>query len=154
MSEKARFKLAMALNNIVAAPSFQSWINGEPLDIQKLMYQPNGRARVSIFYIAHLNEAERQFIITLILENMLGWMRMQSGTTSLRSILYIDEMFGYFPPYPTSRRIPRIRRPKTRCCGCSSRRVLLAWDSCWRPRTPATWTTKGFPMPGRGSSGA
>ncbi|HUN09273.1 MAG TPA: DUF87 domain-containing protein [Aggregatilineales bacterium] len=100
MSEKARFKLAMALNNIVAAPSFQSWINGEPLDIQKLMYQPNGRARVSIFYIAHLNEAERQFIITLILENMLGWMRMQSGTTSLRSILYIDEMFGYFPPYP------------------------------------------------------
>ncbi len=100
MSEKARYKLAMELNNIVAAPSFQSWIQGEPLDIQSLLYQPNGRAHVSIFYIAHLNEAERQFIITLLLENMQGWMRQQSGTTSLRALLYIDEMFGYFPPYP------------------------------------------------------
>ncbi len=100
MSEKARYKLAMELNNIVAAPSFQSWIQGEPLDIQNLLYQPNGRAHVSIFYIAHLNEAERQFIITLLLENMQGWMRQQSGTTSLRAVLYIDEMFGYFPPYP------------------------------------------------------
>ncbi|MBL8166337.1 MAG: DUF87 domain-containing protein [Anaerolineae bacterium] len=100
ISEKARFKLAMELNNIVAAPSFQSWIQGEPLDIQSLLYQPNGRARVSIFYIAHLSEAERQFMITLLLENMLGWMRQQSGTTSLRALLYIDEMFGYFPPYP------------------------------------------------------
>ncbi|MEZ4669544.1 MAG: DUF87 domain-containing protein [Anaerolineae bacterium] len=100
MSEKARYKLAMELNNIVAAPTFQSWIQGEPLDIQNLLYQPNGRARVSVFYIAHLSDAERQFIITLILENMLGWMRQQSGTTSLRSLLYIDEMYGYFPPYP------------------------------------------------------
>ncbi|MBI1277824.1 MAG: DUF87 domain-containing protein [Anaerolineaceae bacterium] len=100
MSEKARYKLAMELNNIVAAPSFQSWIQGEPLDIQNLLYQPNGRAHVSVFYIAHLNEAERQFIITLLLENLQGWMRQQSGTTSLRAVLYIDEMFGYFPPYP------------------------------------------------------
>jgi septin family protein len=108
MSERARTKLAMELNNIVAAPSFQSWIQGEALDIQNLLYQPNGRARVSIFYIAHLNEAERQFIITLILENMLGWMRQQSGTTSLRALLYIDEMFGYFPPYP---RNPPTKEP-------------------------------------------
>lgn len=100
MSEKDRFKLAMQLNNIVAAPSFQSWINGEALDIQNLLYQPNGRARVSIFYTAHLNEAERQFITTLLLENIQSWMRTQSGTTSLRAVLYIDEMFGYFPPYP------------------------------------------------------
>ncbi len=100
MSEKARYKLAMELNNIVAAPSFQSWIQGEPLDIQSLLFQPNGRAHVSIFYIAHLSEPERQFIITLLLENLQGWMRQQSGTTSLRAVLYIDEMFGYFPPYP------------------------------------------------------
>jgi hypothetical protein len=100
MSEKARTKLSMDMNNIIAAPSFQSWINGEPLNIQSLLYQPDGRARVSIFYIAHLSEAERQFIITLLLENITSWMRSQSGTTSLRSILYIDEMFGYFPPYP------------------------------------------------------
>ncbi len=100
MSEKNRYKLAMSLNNIVAAPSFQSWIRGEPLDIQSLLYQPNGRPKVSIFYIAHLSEPERQFIITLLTENLLGWMRTLSGTTSLRALLYIDEMFGYFPPHP------------------------------------------------------
>lgn len=108
MPEKARFKLAMELNSIIAAPSFQSWIQGEPMDIQNLLYQPNGRPRVSIFYIAHLSEAERQFIITLLLENMLGWMRTLSGTTSLRALLYIDEMFGYFPPYP---RNPPTKEP-------------------------------------------
>jgi hypothetical protein len=111
MSEKARYKLAMELNNIIAAPSFQSWIQGQPLDIQSLMYQPNGRPRVSIFYIAHLSEAERAFIITLILENMLGWMRTLSGTTSLRGLLYIDEMYGYFPPYP---RNPPTKEPLLR----------------------------------------
>ena len=100
MSEKDRFKLAMEMNNIIASPSFQSWIHGESMDIQRLLYQPNGRPKVSIFYIAHLNESERMFITTLILESMLGWMRSLSGTTSLRAILYIDEMFGYFPPYP------------------------------------------------------
>jgi Skp family chaperone for outer membrane proteins len=100
ISEKQRAKLAMDLNNIVAAPSFQSWINGDPMDIQSLLYLPDGRARVSIFYTAHLNETERQFIMTLLLENVLSWMRVQSGTTSLRALLYIDEMFGYFPPYP------------------------------------------------------
>ena len=100
MSEKNRYKLAMNLNNIIAAPSFQSWIRGEPLDIQSLLYQPNGRPKVSIFYIAHLSEPERQFIITLLTENLLGWMRTLSGTTSLRALLYIDEMFGYFPPHP------------------------------------------------------
>lgn len=100
ISEKQRQKLAMDLNNIVAAPSFQSWLNGDPMDIQSLLYQPDGRARASIFYIAHLSESERQFVITLLLENVLGWMRTLSGTTSLRALLYIDEMFGYFPPYP------------------------------------------------------
>jgi hypothetical protein len=94
ISEKNRMKMSMQLNNIIAAPSFQSWIQGEPLDIQNLLYQPNGRPRVSIFYTAHLNEQERMFITTLIIQNMLGWMRQLSGTTSLRALLYIDEMFG------------------------------------------------------------
>ncbi len=100
ISEKNRFKLAMDLNNVIAAPSFQSWLYGQPMDIQSLLYQPNGRPRVSVFYTAHLSEAERMFITTLILENMLAWMRTQSGTSSLRALLYVDEMFGYFPPYP------------------------------------------------------
>jgi hypothetical protein len=108
MPEKDRFKLAMALNSIIAAPSFQSWIQGEALDIQSLLYQQNGRPRISIFYIAHLSEPERQFMITLLMENMLGWLRTLSGTTSLRALLYVDEMFGYFPPYP---RNPPTKEP-------------------------------------------
>ena len=98
--EKDRFKLAMELNNIIASPSFQSWISGEPLDIPRLLYTAEGRPKVSIFYMAHLTEAERTFIITLLLENMLAWMRSLSGTTSLRALLYFDEVFGHFPPAP------------------------------------------------------
>ncbi len=100
LSGKQRAKLAAELNNILAAPSFQAWLNGEPLDIQKMLYQSDGRPRVSILYLAHLSEAERQFVMTLLLENIISWMRTLSGTTSLRALLYIDEMFGYFPPYP------------------------------------------------------
>lgn len=111
MNEKKRYKLAMELNNIIAAPSFQSWLNGEPLDIHNLMYQPNGRPRVSIFYTAHLNDTERMFITTLILESIIAWMRMESGTPSLRAILYIDELFGYFPPYPKN---PPTKEPLMR----------------------------------------
>jgi len=98
--KKERFKLAAALNQIVAAPSFQSWMQGEPLDVRHLLYTEEGRPRVSIFYIAHLNDAERTFMITLLLENMLSWMRTQSGTTSLRALFYMDEVYGHFPPYP------------------------------------------------------
>ncbi len=112
MSEKKRFNLSMDLNNIIAAPSFRdSWLQGQSLDMKSLLYQENGRPKVSIFYIAHLNEAERMFINTLILENMLSWMRTLSGTTSLRAILYIDEMFGYFPPYPKN---PPTKEPLLR----------------------------------------
>src|SRR5690606_15161080 len=90
--EKDRFGLAMELNNIMAAPSFQSWLQGEPLDIQNLLYTPEGKPRVSIFYVAHLNDAERMFMVTLLLENVLAWMRTLSGTTSLRALLYFDEV--------------------------------------------------------------
>ncbi|MBP6298717.1 MAG: DUF87 domain-containing protein, partial [Anaerolineae bacterium] len=100
IDDRKRGKLAMALNNIIAAPSFKSWTSGDPLEIQRLLYQPNGRPRVTVFYLAHLPEAERMFIMTLILESIIGWMRQQSGTTSLRALLYIDELYGYFPPYP------------------------------------------------------
>lgn len=111
MSERNRGKLAMDLNNIIAAPSFQSWVQGQPMDIQSLLYQPNGRPHISIFYIAHLSDAERMFITTLILENMLGWMRTLSGTTSLRALLYIDEVYGLFPPYPKN---PPTKEPMMR----------------------------------------
>jgi len=95
---KDRFELAMALNNLLAAPAFSSWMEGEPLDIQQILHSPDGKPRISIFSIAHLNDAERMFFVSLLLNQILGWMRTQSGTTSLRAILYMDEIFGYFPP--------------------------------------------------------
>ncbi|HEX7766964.1 MAG TPA: ATP-binding protein, partial [Nitrospira sp.] len=95
---KDRYALAMKLNNLLAAPGFQSWLEGEALDIQSLLYSNAGKPRLAIFSIAHLNDAERMFFVTLLLSQMVGWMRAQSGTTSLRALLYMDEIFGYFPP--------------------------------------------------------
>src|ERR1041384_941792 len=93
-----RFQLAMQINNLVASPSFASWMEGEPLDVQQFLYTNTGKPRLSIFSIAHLADAERMFLVSLLLNQVLGWMRSQSGTTSLRAILYMDEIFGYFPP--------------------------------------------------------
>jgi hypothetical protein len=95
---KDRQELATSLNNLLAAPGFSSWMEGEPLDIQEILHTPEGKPRVSIFSIAHLNDAQRMFFVSLLLNQTLGWMRTQSGTTSLRAILYMDEIFGYFPP--------------------------------------------------------
>ena len=93
-----RFQLAMTLNNLLASPTFASWMEGESLDVQKMLYSESGKPRLAIFSIAHLADAERMFFVSLLLNQVLGWMRMQSGTTSLRAILYMDEIFGYFPP--------------------------------------------------------
>ncbi len=96
--QKDRFELAMDLNAIMAAPSFQSWLQGEPLDIDSLYFNEAGKPRHSIFYIAHLSEPERMFFVTLLLEQLITWMRQQNGTTSLRALMYMDEVFGFFPP--------------------------------------------------------
>ena len=96
--EKDRFGLAMALNNILAAPAFQVWIEGQPLDIPSLLYTPDGRPRHCVFYIAHLSDSERMFFVTLLFSAFESWMRTQAGTTSLRTIMYFDEIFGYLPP--------------------------------------------------------
>lgn len=95
---KDRMALAMKLNSIVAAPSFQPWVTGEPLDIASMLYTPDGKPRHSIFYIAHLSETERMFIVTLLYSAVETWMRTQAGTTSLRALVYFDEIFGYLPP--------------------------------------------------------
>ncbi len=96
--EKDRFQLAMDFNSLVASPQFQYWLQGDPLDIDKIYFHADGRPRHSIFYIAHLSDSERMFFVTLLLNSLISWMRRQSGTTSLRSLLYFDEIFGYFPP--------------------------------------------------------
>lgn len=95
---KDRFSLVMALNNLLASPGFNSWLEGEPLDIGSILYSPEGKPRVAIFSIAHLNDSQRMFFVSLLLNQVLGWMRAQPGTTSLRALLYIDEIFGYMPP--------------------------------------------------------
>jgi hypothetical protein len=95
---KDRFQLAMLLNNLLAAPGFSSWLDGEPLDLQHILYTPRGKPRVAIFSIAHLNDGERMFFVSLLLNQTLGWMRTLPGTTSLRALLYMDEIFGYLPP--------------------------------------------------------
>ncbi|MGE5123403.1 MAG: helicase HerA domain-containing protein [Acidobacteriaceae bacterium] len=96
--EKDRFALAMLLNNILAAPAFQVWIEGQPLDIPSLLYTPDGKPRHSVFYIAHLSDSERMFFITLLYSAVETWMRAQTGTTTLRALVYFDEIFGYLPP--------------------------------------------------------
>jgi ribosomal protein S11 len=96
--EKERFELAMLLNNILAAPTFQVWLGGQPLDVPSLLYTPEGKIRHSVFYIAHLSDAERMFFVTLLYSAVETWMRSQTGTTSLRAIVYFDEIFGYLPP--------------------------------------------------------
>jgi hypothetical protein len=93
-----RFELAMALNNLLAAPGFSAWLEGEALEIDRMLYTPEGKPRVSVFSVAHLNEAERMFFVSLLLNQVVGWMRAQPGTNSLRAIVYMDEIFGYFPP--------------------------------------------------------
>lgn len=112
--EKDRFGLAMLLNNILAAPAFQTWIEGQPLDIPALLFAPDGRPRHSVFYIAHLSDAERMFFVTLLFSAVESWMRTQSGTTTLRTLLYFDEIFGYLPPIgnPPSKP-PMMRMLKT-----------------------------------------
>jgi hypothetical protein len=97
-SPKDRFGLAMRMNNLLAAPGFEAWLQGETLEVSRLLHTPSGKPRVSIFSINHLSDPERMFFISMLLNEILGWVRTQSGTPSLRGILYIDEIFGYLPP--------------------------------------------------------
>jgi hypothetical protein len=95
---KDRAELAMTLNNLLASPGFSAWLAGEPLDVQRLLFTGEGKPRVSIISIAHLSDPERMFVVTLLLNEIVAWMRGQSGTGSLRALLYMDEVFGFFPP--------------------------------------------------------
>lgn len=98
MSDSERSKLAMRLNNLLASPAFASWLEGDGLSINKLLYTEDGKPRHSILSIAHLNDSERMFFVTILLNELVAWMRQQSGTSSLRAMFYMDEVAGYFPP--------------------------------------------------------
>ena len=95
---KDRSALALALNNLLASPGFSAWLDGEALDVGRLLWTEEGKPRLSILSIAHLSDAERMFFVSLLLEEVRAWMRRQSGTSSLRAILYMDEVAGFFPP--------------------------------------------------------
>ncbi len=122
---KERFELAIALNNLLAAPGFSTWLSGEALDIGTLLYGKNGKPRISIFYIAHLSDSERMFFVTLLLNQIVSWMRSQPGTTSLRALLYMDEVAGYLPPVaaPPSKKPIMIMLKQARAFGVG---VMLA----------------------------
>ena len=98
LPEKSRHSLALRFNNLLASPGFSSWLAGPPLEIANMLHTPAGKPRISIFSIAHLGDAERMFFVSLLLNQMLGWMRAQNGTTSLRALFYMDEIFGFLPP--------------------------------------------------------
>ena len=98
LPQKDRQTLALKFNNLLASPGFSTWLEGPPLDITRMLHAPDGKPRISIFSIAHLGDAERMFFVSLLLNQTLGWMRAQSGTTSLRALLYMDEIYGYLPP--------------------------------------------------------
>jgi len=104
---KDRFALAMRLNNLLAAPGFEAWMQGEPLNTKNLLYTADGKPRISVMSIAHLDDAQRMFFVSMLLNDLIGWMRAQQGTSSLRAILYMDEIFGYMPPVanPPSKRL-------------------------------------------------
>lgn len=96
--EKDRVALALTLNNLLASPGFAAWMEGEALDVGRLLWTEAGKPRVAILSIAHLSDAERMFFVTMLLSEVVAWMRTQQGTTSLRALLYMDEVFGFFPP--------------------------------------------------------
>ena len=96
--KKERQELALSLNSLIASPGFSEWLTGEPLEITNMLYTDTGKPRHSIFYLAHLSEEERMFFVTLLLERISTWMQQQTGTTSLRAIIYFDEVFGFMPP--------------------------------------------------------
>jgi hypothetical protein len=93
-----RMPFAMKLNGLLASPSFASWLTGDPLDIESMLYSPDGRPRCAIVSIAHLDDEQRQSVTALVLSKLVTWMRRQSGTSDLRALLYMDEVAGYLPP--------------------------------------------------------
>jgi hypothetical protein len=123
--EDKRNDLAMKLNNLIASPGFSVWMEGEPLDIQRMYYTADGKPRISIFSIAHLSDTERMFFVSLLMNQLLGWMRQQAGTTSLRAMFYMDEIYGYLPPTasPPSKKPMMILLKQARAFGLG---LLLA----------------------------
>lgn len=107
--EKARYKLAVKLNNFLAAPSFKSWLEGQPLEIESFLYKGE-KPQFSIFYLSHLSEPERMFFVTLLFTSIEGWMRTRAGSDKLQAVIYFDEVAGYIPPVKKTPTKPVVLR--------------------------------------------
>ena len=127
-SSKDRFSLVLALNNLLASPGFNAWLQGTPLDIRQILYTPAGKPRIAIFSISHLSDPERMFFVSLLMNQVLGWMRGQSGTTSLRAIVYMDEIFGFLPPVESPIKVAHAHPAKTSPC-------LWCWHGPGNPKS-------------------
>ncbi len=93
-----RQELARRFNAVLASPTFDVWLSGEPMDVGSLLYTPQGRPRVAVVSVAHLDDPARMMVVSLLLNAVLEWTRRQSGTPSLRALIYMDEVAGYIPP--------------------------------------------------------
>jgi DNA helicase HerA-like ATPase len=96
-----RMKLVLELNALLASPAFGAWTTGAPLSMVELLGS-EGEPRASIVSIAHLDERQRLFILALLASELVAWMRRQPGSSSLRALLYIDELQGILPPHPAN----------------------------------------------------
>jgi hypothetical protein len=95
--EKDRMALAMKLNGLLASPSFAAWLEGAPLDVGQML-TGGDKTKAAIVYLSHLSDAERMFVVTLLFSKVVSWFRTQPGTSDLRALIYMDEVFGYVPP--------------------------------------------------------
>ena len=114
--------LALALNNLLASPDFETWRSGEPLDPAALAQSAAGRTSCNLFYLAHLDDRERMFFVSRFLERYWTWVRTQTGTSDLRALLYFDEVLGYLPPVaePPSKRALLALLKQGRAFGCGA----------------------------------
>lgn len=103
-----RLSLAMHFNALVASPAFGAWSLGEPLDLAAMAAPVDGCAPINVFSIAHLTDAERHFFVGILLDRLLAWSRTLAGTSSLRALLFFDEVWGFLPPHPHD---PPAKRP-------------------------------------------
>jgi len=104
---KDRMELVLALNTLLASPAFAAWTTGTPLDMTELL-GTRSAPRATIVSLAHLDEEQRLFAMTLLFTELVAWMRNQPASGSLRALLYVDEVQGILPPYPAS---PPTKRP-------------------------------------------
>lgn len=96
---RTRNALAAKLNGLIAAPSMAAWREGQMLDAHSFTTTEDGRTPVVVYSVAHLvDEEQRLFAVSLLLDEMLYWMRKQPGTDTLRCSLIIDECAGLLPP--------------------------------------------------------